>query len=366
MQGYLGDFRTGKTVRGLFNTNAVAGESITRATDGTISVYKNGGTTQSTAGVTGTEDFDSLTGVHLVTIDTSADGTFYSAGADFHVVLSAATIDGKTINAFLFSFSIENRSALMPTTDGRKVDIDASGGVEVGSFQAGAITAAAIATDAIDADALADNAITAATFAAGAIVAAEIADGAIAAATFAADAGSGLTAVPWNSAWDAEVQSEVQDAIEANHLDHLLAADYDPASKPGVSTALLNELVENDGGVSRYTANALVQGPSGGGGGLDAAGVRAAVGLASANLDTQLDAIPTAIENADALLKRDMSAVTGEAARSPLNALRFLRNAWTVIAGVLSVKKEDDSTEAWASTVSSDAAADPITGSNPS
>jgi hypothetical protein len=82
-------------------------------------------------------------------------------------------------------------------------------------------------------------------------------------------AGAGLTAIPWNAAWDAEVQSEVQDAIEVNHLDHLLAADYDPASKPGVATALLNELVESDAGVSRYTANALEQAPSGGGGGTD-------------------------------------------------------------------------------------------------
>lgn len=77
-------------------------------------------------------------------------------------------------------------------------------------------------------------------------------------------AGAGLSAIPWNAAWDAEVQSEVQDAIEANHLDHLLAADYDPASKPGVATALLNELVESDAGVSRFTANALEEAPTGG------------------------------------------------------------------------------------------------------
>ena len=76
--------------------------------------------------------------------------------------------------------------------------------------------------------------------------------------------GSGFTAIPWNSSWDAEVQSEVQDAIEANHLDHLLAVDYDPASKPGTATALLNEIVENDGGVSRFTANALEQAPDAG------------------------------------------------------------------------------------------------------
>lgn len=98
---------------------------------------------------------------------------------------------------------------------------------------------------------------------------------------------------------------------------------------------------------------------------LDAAGTRTAIGLASANLDTQLDAIPTATENADALLKRDMSAVSGEAARSPLNALRVLRNKVTTTGGTLTVTKEDDSTSAWTGTLTTDAAADPITGVDP-
>lgn len=103
---YLGDFAEDATVRFGWNTNAIAGESITRATNGTVSVYKDGGTTQSTAGITDTEDFDSLTGVHLCVIDTSADA-FYVAGSEYMVVLSAATIDGKTINAVLAHFSIE-------------------------------------------------------------------------------------------------------------------------------------------------------------------------------------------------------------------------------------------------------------------
>lgn len=37
-------------------------------------------------------------------------------------------------------------------------------------------------------------------------------------------AGAGLTAVPWNSTWDTEVQSEVDDALVARGLDHLLNA----------------------------------------------------------------------------------------------------------------------------------------------
>lgn len=35
--------------------------------------------------------------------------------------------------------------------------------------------------------------------------------------------GANLAFIPWNAAWDAQVQSEVQDAIEVNHLDHLIA-----------------------------------------------------------------------------------------------------------------------------------------------
>lgn len=78
------------------------------------------------------------------------------------------------------------------------------------------------------------------------------------------------------------MQAAAQAAIEANHLDHLLAADYDPASKPGVSTALLNELVESDSGVSRYTANALEQAPSGTG--ASAAAIRAEIDSNSTQL----------------------------------------------------------------------------------
>ena len=62
----------------------------------------------------------------------------------------------------------------------------------------------------------------------------------------------------------AQINAQADAAIETYHLDHLLHADYDPASKPGTATALLNELVESNAGVSRYTAAALAQGPSGG------------------------------------------------------------------------------------------------------
>ncbi len=76
-------------------------------------------------------------------------------------------------------------------------------------------------------------------------------------------------------------------------------------------------------------------------------------------------AIPTATENADALLKRDWTSVTGEAARSLLNAARFLRNRFGVSGATLTVYKEDDTTSAWTGVVSSDPSAQPIVGNDP-
>lgn len=115
-------------------------------------------------------------------------------------------------------------------------------------------------------------------------------------------AGAGLTAVPWNASWDAQVESEVTDALNA----------YDPPTNA--------EMVA---------------------------------------------AIPTATQNADALLNRDMSAVSDTNARTPLNALRFLRNKYSISGTTLTVTKEDDTTSAWTSALTTNASAEPVTGSDP-
>lgn len=134
--------------------------------------------------------------------------------------------------------------------------------VHVDEMTAGIITAAVIATDAVDADALADNAITAATFAADAITAAKLASDVTTELQNGLATAASIAAL--NNLSAAQVNAEVDTALADIHLDHLLATNYDPASKPGTSTALLNELVENDGGVSRFTANSLEQAPTGG------------------------------------------------------------------------------------------------------
>lgn len=120
MTPYLGDFATGATVRVPWSTNGADGASITRATNGTIRVYKDASTTErtSSAGITDTEDFDSLTGVHWVAIDLSdnTDSGFYATAHDYTVVLAGAVIDGKTVNVPLATFSIQNRYVVTGST----------------------------------------------------------------------------------------------------------------------------------------------------------------------------------------------------------------------------------------------------------
>jgi hypothetical protein len=86
-------------------------------------------------------------------------------------------------------------------------------------------------------------------------------------------------------------------------------------------------------------------------------------------LDTGTDGVKVAAADqtaiADALLNRDMSAVSDTTARSPLNALRLLRNKYSVSGTTLTVTKEDDTTSAWTSVLTTDASANPVTGSDP-
>jgi hypothetical protein len=106
MGKYLGDFVEDAIVRGSFNTRDAAGAPITLAGTPAVSVYKDAGATESTAGVTLTVDFDSRTGHHVFAIDTSADA-FYVTGADYRVVITAGTVDGvSVVGVEVGSFSI--------------------------------------------------------------------------------------------------------------------------------------------------------------------------------------------------------------------------------------------------------------------
>lgn len=76
---------------------------------------------------------------------------------------------------------------------------------------------------------------------------------------------------------------------------------------------------------------------------------------------------PTATENADALLARDLGSGTGAGTlneRTVRSALRFSRNKFTIAGGVLTVYREDDTTVAFTATITQ-TAGDPVSASDP-
>lgn len=223
---YLGDIRLGDTLDFHFTTRRFStGAPHTLAGTPAVAAYPNNSTTEITAGITLTVDFDARTGLNHVRIVASS-GNGYATATSYSVVITAGTVDSvSVVGEVVGQFSIEARSALMPTTAGRTLAIEtdgmahadvkeaagtawnsgaigaatlasdtiaaakiAAGAITAAKFAAGAIDAAAIATGAIDADALAADAITAAKIADGAIDAATFAAGAINAAAIASDA----------------------------------------------------------------------------------------------------------------------------------------------------------------------------------
>lgn len=450
MSDYQGDFTAGKTVRVFFNTQDTTGAPITLAS-GAISVYKDGGTTETTTGVTLTTDFDSRTGLHLVAVDTSADGTFYSGGSDFEVVITAGTVNSiSVVGKSVAKFSLSNRSALRPTTADRTLDVTATGeaGIDwanigsptttvnlsgttvktatdvetdtadiqsrlpaalvsgrmdsyigataasltfnltgsitgnlsgsvgsvtgnvggnvigsVGSVAAGGITASSIATGAIDADALATDAVG------------EIADGvwdeALAGHLGAGSTGAALNAAgaagdPWSTTLPGAYGAGTAGYIVGTNIDALISSRLAPTVAgrtlditAGGTAGVDWGNVENQSTVVNLSAtnidvDQVVASVSGSVGSIGADGVTAS------SLAT--DAVN---EIADGILNRDFASVSDTNSRTLLNAARFLRNKWSVSGGTLTVTAENDTTTAWTATISTDAAAIPIVGSDP-
>jgi len=102
--------------------------------------------------------------------------------------------------------------------------------------------------------------------------------------------------------------------------------------------------------------------------GVAGAGLTALGDARLANLDGAVSGVPTAVENADALLARDIGSGTGAGSsqeRTVRSALRVLRNKFAIVGTTRTVYKEDDTNAAFTSTLTTDAAGVPITGDDP-
>lgn len=254
---YIGDIRLGDTIDTKFCTVSTTGAPTTLAGSPVISAYVGNSTTEITAGITLSVDFDSRTGMHNVRV-VATGGNGYATASNYQLVLTAGTVGGTSVVGYVVAeFSIENRSALMPTTAARTLDVTATGGagIDWGNVEAPTttlaltgttiattqkvdvetiktnpvvnggtitfpttatlasttnITAGTIttATNVTTVNGLAANVITATSINADAITAAKVADGTIDAATFAANAITS-TVIANDAITDAKVAADV-------------------------------------------------------------------------------------------------------------------------------------------------------------
>lgn len=123
---YHGDFRLGDTFDVKFTTRQVSGAPTTLAGSPVISAYPGNSTTQLTAGITLTVDFDGVTGLHNIRVVASG-GNGYASATDYALVITTGTVNSvSVVGEVVASFSIEHRSALMPTTAARTLDVTAA------------------------------------------------------------------------------------------------------------------------------------------------------------------------------------------------------------------------------------------------
>lgn len=166
---YRGDLRLGDTLDFTFATVGTTGAPTTLAGTPVVSAYVGNGTTEITAGITLTVDFDARTGLNHVRVVASA-GNGFATATNVSLVITTGTVGGTSVVGYVIgSFSIENRSAVMPTVAARTLDVSATGeaGVDwanVGSpTTALALTGTTIATtQKVDIETIKTQAVTAA------------------------------------------------------------------------------------------------------------------------------------------------------------------------------------------------------------
>lgn len=237
----------------------------------------------------------------------------------------------------------------------------------VGAMAASVITATSIATDAITAAKIAADAIGAAELAADAV--AEIADAVwdevlsghlTAGTTGAALNAAGSAGDPWTTALPGSYGAGTAGKIVGDNVNTTI-------SSRSSATSLATAQTDLDDIQTRLPA-ALVSGRMDS----DVAVIQTAVITANAIAPDAIGASELAAsavtEIADGILDRDMSigADTGsEIIRTVRQALRALRNRFSISSTTRTVYKEDDMTPAWTSTLQTDAAAEPIVGDDP-
>lgn len=333
----------------FFHTFNSSGASVTISNFavGDILVYKGTSMTQraSTSGLvlldTDGIDLDGTTGIQGFSVDLSdnADAGFYAVGSFYTVVVGPITVNANTVNFVAGTFRIiaaENTVGfqavdaakwnnlatvelpLVPTTAGRKLDVSAGGEAGVDW----------------------------------------------------ANVGSPTTALALTGTTIAVTQKVDVDTIKTNPVVNggtvTFASNTTVANTTGAVGSVTGAVGSVTGAVGSVTG--AVGSVTGNVGGNVVGSVASVTAIAANAITAAATAADFGAEIADAILDRDMSTGTDSGSttvRTTRQALRAIRNKTTFAAGSLTVTKEDDSTTSWTAAVSTDAAALPIVGIDP-
>lgn len=330
-----------------------------------IEIYKDGSNTtrasDSGYALLGTDGIDEFgTGIHGFSIDLSdnTDAGFFAVGSWYHVVIASVTIDAQTVNFIAAGFRIVSATRGMAGTALPDAAADAGGGLPIsdaGGLDVDTMNSnvSAILTDTgttLDnlVDDLESRLGVPSNLGSGATIAANLVD--IEAQTDdIGAAGAGLTAVPWNAAWDAQVQSEVTDGLNAYDpptYDELegfvqLLARSDAAIEMDRS-ALLSAINANEGsGAGDYSAQSdSVEAIRDRG---DAAWTTGAGGSLNEILNVQL-VIPTSIDLAN--------TATYRLAIKLIDAYDDLPSTAEITPGTIDIDRKAIGGTSWSSVVS--------------
>ena len=134
---YHGDIRLGDTIDIKFTTRQISGAPSTLSSSPVISAYPGNSTTQLTAGITLSVDFDSVTGLNNCRV-VATSGNGYLTATNYTLVITTGTVNSvSVVGECIGSFSIENRSALMPSVVARTLAVGSAGQADANVTQTG-------------------------------------------------------------------------------------------------------------------------------------------------------------------------------------------------------------------------------------
>lgn len=107
---YIGNFHIGDTFDFKFTTS-VSGVGATLSGSPAVKAYVGNSTTEISAGITLSVDFDSVTGLNNVRV-VATTGNGYAAAINVYLVVTAGTVGGvSVVGTVIGSFSIDAREA---------------------------------------------------------------------------------------------------------------------------------------------------------------------------------------------------------------------------------------------------------------